>query len=85
MLEQVPSHEPIRKGDVVVTAGYRHAPLQSPYPPGLPIGTVSSVGGQEPGDTQTVQVKPVPQPLRAVAVHRLRPVSAEANRAGLGG
>jgi cell shape-determining protein MreC len=31
-------------GQQVVTVGFRSGPLQDLYPPGIPIGTVASVG-----------------------------------------
>ncbi len=85
-LEQVPRSELIQKDDVVVTAGYGTLRLESPYPPGLPIGTVSSVGGQEPGDTQTVQVTPFRDPSELSLFTVFVPTNPEARRrAGLGG
>lgn len=86
ILEQVPRSELISKGDVVVTAGYGTLRLPSPYPPGLPIGTVSSVGGQEPGETQTVQVTPYRDPSELSLFTVFVPTDADARRrAGLGG
>lgn len=86
VLEQVPRSELVSKGDVVVTAGYGTLRLPSPYPPGLPIGTVSSVGAQEPGETQTVQVTPYRDPSELSMFTIFVPKNAEARRrAGLGG
>jgi len=86
ILDQVPRSEPISEGDVVVTAGYGTLRFPSPYPPDLPIGTVSSVGGQEPGETQTVQVTPFRDPRELSLFTVYVPTSAEARRrAGAGG
>ena len=86
VLDQVPRTERISQDDVVVTAGYGTLRFPSPYPPGLPIGTVSSVGGQEPGETQTVQVKPFRDPMELSLFTVYVPTSAAAKlRAGIGG
>ncbi len=79
-LEQVPSAIPIETGMTVVTSGSGTVVLPSPYPPGLPIGTVESVGGREPGEFQTVQVKPFREPLELSLFTVFVPVSPEAKR-----
>ena len=82
-LEQVPSAIAIEVGATVVTSGAGTELLPSPYPPGLPIGTVESVGGREPGEFQTVQVEPFRPPLELSVFTVFVPVSAEAkHRAG---
>ena len=86
ILDQVPRDERIAEGDVVVTAGFGTLRFPSPYPPDLPIGRVSSVGGQEPGETQTVQVDPFRDPMELSLFTVFVPTSAEAKRrAGVGG
>ena len=86
ILDQVPRTVLISEGDVVVTAGFGTLRLQSPYPPDLPIGTVSSVGHQEPGETQTVQVTPFRDPTELTVFTVQVPTSKEARRrAGVGG
>lgn len=79
-LEQVPSKLPIVEGTIVVTSGAGTPQLPSPYPPDLPIGTVESVGGREPGEFQTVQVKPFRDPLELSLFTVFAPVSAQAKR-----
>ncbi len=83
-LSQVPSDISILVGAAVVTSGAGTPQLLSPYPPDLRIGTVSSVGGREPGDFQTVQVKPDRNPLELSLFTVLTPVSAEAKRRARG-
>ncbi len=79
-LGQVPSAVAISEGMTVVTSGAGTELLPSPYPPGLPIGIVESVGGREPGEFQTVQVKPYRDPLELSMLTVFVPVSAEAKR-----
>ena len=48
----------IRRGQVVVTSGFRSARLESLYPRGVPIGTVKSVSPNEIETYQRVHVRP---------------------------
>jgi len=66
----------------VVTAGTGTFTLPSPYPPGIRIGTVSSVGTArgEPGETQTVQVTPFVDPMQLSTFAVFVPVSPDAKR-----
>ena len=48
----------IRKGQVVVTSGFRSGRLESLYPRGVPIGTVKSVSPNELQTYQRVHVQP---------------------------
>ena len=48
----------IRKGQVVVTSGFRSGRLESLYPRGIPIGTVKSVSPNEIETYQRVHVQP---------------------------
>lgn len=45
VLERVSKRENVRRGDEIVTAGWRTGGLASLYPKGIPIGRVSFVGG----------------------------------------
>lgn len=42
ILQYLPRHAPIQSGQQVVTAGFKSGPLDSLFPPGIPIGTVSN-------------------------------------------
>ena len=54
----LPSHANITSGETVVTAGFKSGPLESLYPAGIPIGTVSSASQGELLSSQQVQVAP---------------------------
>lgn len=54
----VPASAALSPQDAVVTMGVGTDRLMSPYPPGLPIGYVSSFGGGDTGGGLTVQVTP---------------------------
>ncbi len=43
-LQYLPTSAPVQTGQQVVTVGFKSGPLQDLYPPGIPIGTVASVG-----------------------------------------
>jgi rod shape-determining protein MreC len=58
LLEDLPNHASISSGEQVVTAGFKQGPLQSLYPPGIPIGRVSAVSQNELLDSGQVQVAP---------------------------
>ena len=45
VLDRVAKKEVIKKGDEIITAGWRSAQLASLYPKGIPIGRVTFVGG----------------------------------------
>ncbi len=51
-----PFHEAV--GQLVVTAGFKSGPLQSLYPPGIPIGTISSAGESDLLNSGQVEVNP---------------------------
>jgi rod shape-determining protein MreC len=51
-----PFHEAI--GQQVVTAGFKSGPLQSLYPPGIPIGTISGAGESDLLNSGQVEVNP---------------------------
>ena len=83
-LDGVPREFAVEEGQVAVTAGFSDIPLPSVYPPGIPIGQVSGVGGQEADIEQTIQVSPFvdPRTLRTVVV--LAPASPKAKRRATG-
>jgi rod shape-determining protein MreC len=58
-LELIPNAVRVAVGDVVTTAGFQVKRLASYYPPGIPIGRVTSVSGNDTtGDTKVIQVTP---------------------------
>jgi rod shape-determining protein MreC len=58
-LELIPNAVRVQEGDIVTTAGFKSSRLASYYPPGIPIGRVSSVSGNDTtGDTKVIQVTP---------------------------
>jgi rod shape-determining protein MreC len=58
-LELIPNAVRVKEGDIVTTAGFKSSRLASYYPPGIPIGRVSSVSGNDTtGDTKVIQVTP---------------------------
>ncbi|CAN5658681.1 rod shape-determining protein MreC [soil metagenome] len=58
VLDRVRKQDVIKRGDDVVTAGWRASGLSSLYPKGIPIGDVSSVGQTDTDLFQQVQVDP---------------------------
>ncbi len=61
LLQDLPSHAPVVTNQQVVTAGFSDPSdksLDSLYPPGIPIGTVSSANQNELLTSQQVQVAP---------------------------
>jgi rod shape-determining protein MreC len=61
LLQNLPNHADISAGQLVVTAGFKQGPLQSLYPPGIPIGTVSSFSQNELLNSGEVPVAPAAQ------------------------
>jgi len=58
-LELIPNAVHVAENDIVTTAGFKTDRLASYYPPGIPIGQVSSVSGNDTtGDTKVIQVTP---------------------------
>ncbi len=74
----VPRAAPVRVGQVVSTGGFMVKGLPSLYPPGIPIGRVSSAGSQEVDVQQTVQVTPYVDPRNLPFLTVLTPQSREA-------
>jgi rod shape-determining protein MreC len=58
VLDRVRKQDVIRRGDDIVTAGWRAGGLTSLYPKGIPIGDVTSVGQTDTDLYQQVQVAP---------------------------
>ena len=58
-LELIPNAVRVSEGDIVTTAGFKSSRLASYYPPGIPVGRVTSVSGNDTtGDTKVIQVTP---------------------------
>jgi rod shape-determining protein MreC len=83
-LGNIPREAGVREGQAVVTGGFGVKSLPPPYPPGLPVGQVTSVGRKEVDVQLTVQVTPYvdPRPLHYLVV--LTPRSPEALRRARG-
>jgi rod shape-determining protein MreC len=73
VLDRVRKQDVIRRGDEIVTAGWRAAGLSSFYPKGIPIGEVTSVGQTDTDLFQQVQVEPYVDYGALDAVIVLRP------------
>jgi rod shape-determining protein MreC len=58
VLDRVRKEDVIRRGDQIVTAGWRAGALSSLYPKGIPIGSVTSWGLTDTDLWQQVQVDP---------------------------
>jgi rod shape-determining protein MreC len=58
VLDRVRKQDVIRRGDEIVTAGWRAGGLSSLYPKGIPIGEVTSIGQTDTDLFQQVQVDP---------------------------
>jgi rod shape-determining protein MreC len=58
VLDRVRKEDVVRRGDEIVTAGWRAGELSSLYPKGIPIGRVTSVGQTDTDLFQQVQVDP---------------------------
>jgi rod shape-determining protein MreC len=58
LLQYLPKRAPVGVGEQVVTAGFKSGPLDSLYPPGIPIGQVSNASQNELLNNGQVQVNP---------------------------
>jgi rod shape-determining protein MreC len=58
LLDFVSSKDKVVKGEAIVTAGSRSSKLESLFPPGIPIGSVTKVDDQELNLYQRVHVTP---------------------------
>jgi rod shape-determining protein MreC len=83
-LTGIPRAAAVRELQAVVTRGFAGGGLPSIYPPGLPIGQVTSVGRQEVDVSFTVQVTPYVDPRQLAYLAVLVPESAEAKRRAAG-
>jgi rod shape-determining protein MreC len=57
-LDRVPKSANVKVDDQVFTAGWHYRDLASIYPPGIPIGTVISVGQLDVEQTKQIQIQP---------------------------
>jgi rod shape-determining protein MreC len=74
---------PIQVGQQVVTAGFKYGPLDSLYPPGIPIGQVSSANQNDLLNNGQVQVAPAADLRHLDAVQILTKPHAGSLRAQL--
>ena len=58
VLDRVRKQDVIKRGDRIVTAGWRASGLSSIFPKGIPIGEVTSVGQTDTDLFQQVQIDP---------------------------
>ncbi len=58
VLDRVRKQDLVRRGNEIVTAGWRAGALSSIYPKGIPIGKVASVGQTDTDLFQQVQIDP---------------------------
>lgn len=59
VLDRVRKEQIVNVGDTVITAGWRSGRLESLYPRGIPIGTVTAVGQQDIDLYKRIQVTPL--------------------------
>jgi rod shape-determining protein MreC len=74
----IPKEAAVKTGQAVVTGGFGVKGLRSPYPPGIPVGAVTSVGTREVDVDRTVQVTPYVDPRSLSYLSVLVPRSPEA-------
>ena len=84
ILDRVGKDQLVEKGNLVVTAGWRAQRYESLYPPGIPIGTVKSVGQQDVDLFKRIQVAPLVDfdSLAEVIVLREKPEARRARTRG---
>jgi rod shape-determining protein MreC len=58
LLDFVDDSEPIEENQTLITAGWSNGIVSSAYPPGIPIGVISSAEVGEEGDFQRIHVSP---------------------------
>jgi rod shape-determining protein MreC len=82
LLQNLPNHAPIQVNQHVITAGFKSGRLDSLYPAGIPIGTVSNADQNTLLNNQQVQVTPVAD-LRHLSVVQIltRPHAGTVQRA----
>jgi rod shape-determining protein MreC len=59
VLDRVGKDALVEEGNLVITAGWRTGRLESLYPRGIPIGTVTSVGQQDVDLYKRIQIAPL--------------------------
>ncbi len=59
LMSQLPRRAVAQVGDIVVTSGTIASRLDSPYPPGLPIGTVTRVDPDELASNNRIHLSPL--------------------------
>lgn len=59
LLDRVDKDQLVERGDTVVTAGWRSGDLESVFPYGIPIGTVTAVGQNDVDLYKRIQVTPL--------------------------
>ena len=59
LLDRVDKDQFVERGDTVVTAGWRSGDLESVFPYGIPIGTVTAVGQNDVDLYKRIQVTPL--------------------------
>jgi rod shape-determining protein MreC len=83
LLQNLPSTAPVQTGQQVVTAGFKYNQLESLYPAGIPIGTVSNASQDELLNNQQVQVNPAVDLRHLSVVQILTSPHAGTQRAAL--
>jgi rod shape-determining protein MreC len=83
LLQYLPPRAQISVGQQVVTAGFKSGPLDSLYPPGIPIGQVSNANQDELINNRQVQVDPAADLRHLDAVQILTRARAGTQRAQL--
>ena len=58
LLDFVPQGSDVQEGQMIVTAGFRTGPLESIFPPGIPIGEVTEASLGEQEALQRVHLRP---------------------------
>jgi rod shape-determining protein MreC len=81
LLQDLPNHAVINKGDLVVTSGFQSGTLQSLYPPGIPIGNVSNNDPNQLANNGQVTVAPAADLRHLSAVQILTRPHAGTERA----
>jgi rod shape-determining protein MreC len=83
LLDFIEKGRRIRKGNTVITSGFRSRGLESHFPRGIPIGVVTRVDPGELDLYQRVHIRPFADLRRMDVVQVLRPAGA-GQRAGVG-
>jgi rod shape-determining protein MreC len=81
LLQYLPPHAPIFNLQHVVTAGFKQGPLDSLYPPGIPIGQVTNFSQNDLLNNRQVQVTPFADLRHLDFVQILTHVNAGTQRA----